>query len=339
MVWCDFGERWWGVGAALGGVTEGVARVKGTASGWVSEVRGHAWDGVKRFAFLVGGWNAFHQGPGVGVARVGEEFPGRGALDDPTSIHDIHNIAGLVDHSEVVGDENNGGAQGLLTVFDEVEHLFLHRDIESGGGFVADEQFGSGDESHGNHHALAHATGKFVGVGVNPLFRLRYSDLGQGVDGFMQRGFPFNFFMDLQGLGELGGDFEKRIQGGHRVLENHRDPFSPDTAELAVGGLQEIRAIEDRLAGVNFSWRLRDESNQGVTGNGFSRPRLTDDSDSLSFFNRKRNIFDGVNHTVAGVESGSEVLDVEEWHGGAGVGKSGVRSQALGSYHLMVRME
>ncbi len=48
---------------------------------------------------------------------------------DATGIHDVDRITGLRDDAEVMGDEDDGGSEFILTVFDKVQDLLLD-DIE-----------------------------------------------------------------------------------------------------------------------------------------------------------------------------------------------------------------
>ena len=175
--------------------------------------------------------DAGQQASGVGVAWVGEEFAHGGAFDDPSGIHHCHFVTGFGNDSKVVGDENHAHAHFFLEVADQSQNLRLHRDIEGGGRFVGDEQFGFIDERHGDHDALAHAAGELVRVFIHPCFRSGDADARQhfhaapthfrGGDGVMQ-GHRF---------GQLAADGLDRIERGHGLLENHADLATAQAAE------------------------------------------------------------------------------------------------------------
>ena len=55
----------------------------------------------------------------------------------------------------------------FAAVGQQLQDLGLYGDIQGGGGLVGDEQFWFVDQGHGDHHALAHAAGKLVGVIVD----------------------------------------------------------------------------------------------------------------------------------------------------------------------------
>ena len=77
------------------------------------------------------------QGPIENRAHVG-------FFHDPAAVHDYHVVCHLRHHAEVVGDEEDGGAEVLDEALEVVEDLFLDGDVEGGGGFVGDEEVGAG---------------------------------------------------------------------------------------------------------------------------------------------------------------------------------------------------
>lgn len=308
----DFDEFGAGVGEALGAVADGVPRLESAVVGGEVEIGGEAGDGVEFFAFLVGGGDALEKGAGVGVARVAEEFGGGGGLDDAAGIHDVDDFAVLGDDGEVVGDEDAGGAEVALAILHEVEDLLLDGDVESGGGFVGDEEFGLGDEGHGDHDALTHAAGEFVRVGLDAIFGIGDADGIEGFDGEGEGVAEAHAFVDFERLGELFGDLQVGIQAGHGILKDHGDAVAADFAELLLGKLEEVDVVEEGLATFDSARRLRDEAEEGVTGNGLAGTGFADDADGLAFLDAERDVLGGVDDAIAGVEAGGEVLDVEK---------------------------
>ena len=88
------------------------------------------------------------------MQRIVEKLVTAGGLDDPTRIHDIDYIADLRHYGQIVRDEYDSRSKIALAFTDQVENLFLHRDIKSSGRFVANQQFRLRYQSHGNHHTL-----------------------------------------------------------------------------------------------------------------------------------------------------------------------------------------
>ena len=54
--------------------------------------------------------------------------------------------------------------------------------------------------------------------------------------------------MQPDGLADLAADGEDRIERGHRLLEDHRDPRAANRAHLGLAQIQQILTLEDDLA-------------------------------------------------------------------------------------------
>ena len=118
------------------------------------------------------------QALGVGMAGIVEQLVGGGLLDLAAGIHHHDPVGVLGDHAHVVGDQDDGGAERLLQLAHQVEDLRLDGDVERGGRLVGDQHLGIARQRHGDHHALAHAAGELVRIGVGALLRLRGSGRG-----------------------------------------------------------------------------------------------------------------------------------------------------------------
>ena len=194
------------------------------------------------------------------MQRPAEELGFFGTFDDAAGIHDVDAVAHFRDDGEVVGDEDDGGAEIALALADEVEDLLLDGDVEGGGGFVANEQLGPGDEGHGDHDALAHAAGKFVRVGMDAALGLGDADFREGFDGAVEGFLAADVFMEGERLDELGADLHEGIQRGHGILENHGNALAADFAQFFLGHFKQVLAIEKRAAAVDAAGRLGDEA-------------------------------------------------------------------------------
>ena len=84
---------------------------------------------------------------------------GASGFDHLTAEHDDDAIGQSGKDMEVMCDEQNGHAMFFLQPGQQLDDLFLHGGVESGGGFIGDEQGGTGGEGHGDHDTLLHAAG------------------------------------------------------------------------------------------------------------------------------------------------------------------------------------
>ncbi len=111
----------------------------------------------------IGPRNGFEERLGVGVARIAVKLGRRGQFDDFAEIHHRDPVAHVLDHAEIVGDEEVGEPVLLLEFEKEVQHLRLHRDIEGGNGLITDDEAGFQGEGPGDPDPLALAPGNSKG--------------------------------------------------------------------------------------------------------------------------------------------------------------------------------
>ncbi len=121
------------------------------------------------------------QAAGVGVLGIGEEGLGGVLFDDFSVLHDGYAIGDLRDYGEVVGDEQHGEVVGAADVFQKMEDLGLHGDVEGGSGLVGDQEPGAVDEGHGDEDALALAAGKLVRIVVDAALGIGQGDISHGL--------------------------------------------------------------------------------------------------------------------------------------------------------------
>src|SRR5258708_39282833 len=76
----------------------------------------------------------------VGMAWVGIDFVAIGQLDDLAQVHDRRALTDVLDHAEVVRDEEVGEMEPLLQVLQQVDDLRLDRDVERGDRLVQHQE-------------------------------------------------------------------------------------------------------------------------------------------------------------------------------------------------------
>ena len=92
---------------------------------------------------------------------------------DPAEVHHQDATADVLDHGEVMGDEQEGDAALALQILKEIDDLRLHAHVERADGFVANNQPGFDGQGAGDADALALAAAELVRVtpgmrGVEP---------------------------------------------------------------------------------------------------------------------------------------------------------------------------
>ena len=100
-----------------------------------------------------------------------EQPLGLAELDDAAEIHDGDAVRDVAHHAQVVGDEQDGQAEPLLQLEQQVDDLRLHRDVERGDELVGDQALGLDRQRAGDADALALAAGELVGLAVGGVRR------------------------------------------------------------------------------------------------------------------------------------------------------------------------
>ena len=88
-------------------------------------------------------------------------------------------------------------------------------------------------------------------------------------------------FVHPDRLGDLVADREQRVQRGHRVLQDHRDPLAADVAHLGVGFLDQILALEQHPA-ADDPRRRRQHPQDGQRERALAGARLSPTIPSVS---------------------------------------------------------
>ena len=76
------------------------------------------------------------------MARRGEQTGAAALLDEAAEIHDRDAVGEMLDHCEIVADEEVGQAEFALQIEQQIEDLRLHGDVERARGLVAHEELG-----------------------------------------------------------------------------------------------------------------------------------------------------------------------------------------------------
>ncbi len=147
-----------------------------------------------------------------------------------------------------MADEQHRRVQLALELGHEIENLGLDRRVESRRGLVEDEKRRVLRERHRDHRPLLHAAGELVRVAGHHRVRIR--DLHEG----KCPACPFARVLarrteDGVRLGDLSADPHGGVQGGTRVLVDHRDGASAVLAELAPPQGEHVTSCDRDRAG------------------------------------------------------------------------------------------
>jgi len=176
------------------------------------------------------------------VTRVGQKLVSGAFLHYPAQIHHGNALSYLANNGKVVGDEQIGESPLLLKIREQIEHLSLNRNIESGDRLIAHQECRLYCQRPGNPNALSLASGKFVGISagvfwVEPHFAEECAD---PLRNLLPRGEPVN----LDPFGDRGTDGHSRVQRAVGILKNDLHPPS-ERAERGSVECEDIGPLED----------------------------------------------------------------------------------------------
>ena len=109
----------------------------------------------------------------------------------------------------------------------QLQDLGLDGDIERGGRLVGDQEARFAGQRHGDHGPLAHATRELVGIGAGTARGRRNADLIEHLHGALGSRTVREVLVQDERLADLVANAQDRIQGRHRLLEDHRDAIAP----------------------------------------------------------------------------------------------------------------
>lgn len=165
------------------------ARVEAAAVGQCIEQRRLASNGAQQRMSAAVGRLAVDQACGIRMLRLGQQLVFAAVLAQAPGVHHGDGIAGLRHHAQVMGDHDDRQATLVAQVEQQPQDLRLHRHIQGRGRFVGDQHLRVAAQGYGDHGALAHATGKLMGVVVDPGLRIGNPDLTQYLDRLQARVF------------------------------------------------------------------------------------------------------------------------------------------------------
>lgn len=233
----------------------------------------------------------------------------RGLFGAASAVHDEHVVGDARHHAQVVRDHQDAQSAFLLEAGDQFEDLRLDGDVERGGRFVGDEQFGFAGQGHGDHGALAHAAEELVRVLPRPAGRFGDADLAEHVHGPSAGDASGTAEVVAVGLRDLFADRVRGVQRGQRVLEDHRHPASAQPAEPAVGQAEEFLSGEgDRSAHPGPAV----QAHHGEGGDRLAGAGLADKTQGAAGRHGEGDPVDGLDGSGRGVEGDPQIVDAQQ---------------------------
>jgi len=177
---------------------------------------------------------------------------------------------------------------------------------------VGDQEPRIAGERHRDHHALAHAAREPVRVVARAALRRRNAHAAQHLDRLVLRFLPAPASMPQERLGDLVADGERRVERGHRLLEDHREPGAPQLAQPRRRQPEQILAFEPHLARDDAPGRRRHEAHDAERGDALAAARFADDAERAAALEAEVDAVHGSHLACVGVEDGGEAADLKQ---------------------------
>ena len=210
---------------------------------------------------------------GVGMLHPLVDVRRRADLHHLPEVHHEHPVAHVLDHVEIVGDEDVGEPELAPQGEEEVQHLRLHRLVEGGHRLVEDQQARLEGEGAGDVHPLALPPGELVRIAPDELRGIEPHQ-GEELAGPVarrRRRHPVHLRAEHDGL----LDRQARIERGVRILEHHLHLPAHLAEPRRIVGVDEV-AVEGDPSRVG-----PDEVHEEARGRRLAAPGLAHDPEHL----------------------------------------------------------
>ena len=162
-----------------------------------------------------------------------------GELTEVAQVHDHDTVAEVLDHAQVVGDEEVGQTLLVPELVQELEDLCLHRYVQGRDRLVQHHELGVQGDGTGNAHTLLLTARELMGIGVI-LFGLEAHPVQQFQGLFL---FELGAVVGVDVKDLLNGlaDGLPGVEAGSRVLEDHLH-IPAQRPQLGRGELAQVDA-------------------------------------------------------------------------------------------------
>ncbi len=153
-----------------------------------------------------------------------QHFRHRTFLHDSSGVHHRDATRNLRHHSQIVRNEKHRKPQLPPQFREQLQNLFLHRDVQRGSRLVRDQDARASRQRHRDHHPLPQSARKLMRILPRAPRRISQRRAFQC---FERPPVNFTFasprLVHANRFFHLRADAQHRIQRRHRLLKNHGD--------------------------------------------------------------------------------------------------------------------
>jgi hypothetical protein len=164
------------------------------------------------------------------MTRAVEQSSPGGGLHDLSEVHDCHPVAHVLDHAQVMSDEEIREPATLLQVLKQVDDLGLDRNVESRDWLVGNQKLRVHGECAGDADSLPLPTAELVRIPVDCI--LPETNQPQHLENTLTLLCSTGKPVDLDSFGNDCPDTHPRVQRSIRILKNDLHP-APDAPEIS----------------------------------------------------------------------------------------------------------
>ena len=245
---------------------------------------------------------------GIRVLRIIVQLLGLGHLDQIADVHHRHPVGDMLDHAQIVGDEQIGEIELLLQLLQQVQHLSLDRDIQRRDRLVADDQFRVQRQRAGDPDPLALAAAKCVGI-TRSVLGPQAHHCEQLSHPVAER-LPAGHLVDHQRLADDPPYGHARVERREGILEDDlhigADLLELFRLQLLDMDLPQLRIIKDNLARSGF-----EQPDDAATRRALAAAAFAYQPERFALFNIEVDTVDGfdiTDHTPQEAAVDREVL-------------------------------
>ncbi len=114
-----------------------------------------------------------------------------------------------------------------------------------------------------------------------------------------------------QHLGELRADGEGRVQRGHRLLEDHRQPVAAQVGQGRLVERQQVAAFEGHAAG-DMRSGPRQQAHDRQRRHALAAAGLADHAQGFAGIDREGHAVDRLRRTLVGAELHAQIVDRQQ---------------------------
>ena len=135
------------------------------------------------------------------------------------------------------------------------------------------------------------------------------------LNGALRGGLFVHLQVQLKRLGQLPADGEHRVEGGHRLLEDHADLVAADVPDLVLVHLEDVFAFEENLAADDLAGRVRNKPEHREGADTLAATTLTHQSENLARHDVIADAVDRLNRPLFSEKVRAKVAYLQQWFG------------------------